>query len=156
LVLFPNPTIASGGNLMEKNTSLTRTISALLLFLSLSFFFTSAQAVSLYKWTDEEGNVHYSQSPPEDRNAEEMQVKDEPVPETPEQAMDSAPPEGIGQDPERLKIRQRKCEIARNNLAVYEASNRVQKEDGSIIVMSEEMRKMKIEEAQEKVKEFCP
>lgn len=142
---------------MEKNTSLTRTITALLIFLSLSFFITGAQAVSLYKWTDEAGNVHYSQSPPEDRNAEEMQVKDEPAPEMPEQeqAMDSAPPEGIGQDPERLKIRQRKCEIARNNLAVYEASNRVQKEDGSIIVLSEEMRKMKIEEAQEKVKEFC-
>ncbi|MGM0594455.1 MAG: DUF4124 domain-containing protein [Pseudomonadota bacterium] len=129
---------------------------ALTLLLCTLLFATAPQAAKLYKWKDAEGNTHYSQSPPEEGEAEEMRVKDKPAqqPEQEEQEEDG-PPESAMRDAEAEEVRRRNCEIARQNLNVYQTSERIQQADGSILTLSDEMREAKIQEAEEKIEEFC-
>ncbi|MGD9386124.1 MAG: DUF4124 domain-containing protein, partial [Thioalkalispiraceae bacterium] len=48
--------------------------TGLSLLVSTAFVSTTAQAAGMYKWTDEQGNVHYSQHPPRDKQYEKMKV----------------------------------------------------------------------------------
>jgi hypothetical protein len=54
-----------------------------LLFLVLAFF---AAGSEVYKWVDEEGVVHYSDTPPEDRQAAEVSIDQPPTEEARRQA----------------------------------------------------------------------
>lgn len=145
---------------MEHSTSLTRILGVLLLFSGLAVF-APLHAASLYKWTDEEGNVHYSQTPPEKQQAEKMHVKDSPAsaqqpPAAQEEDAEAdGMPEGAGQDPAVVEAKQRNCEIARSNLEVYKSSEKIQQPDGSVITLSDEMREMKVKEAQAMVDANC-
>jgi len=130
------------------------------ILLSALFLMGTAQAAALYKWTDEQGNVHYSQSPPQNQKADRMQVKDTPAPQPDEQNGqadngEQGIPDSAGQDPAEVESRKRNCEIARSNLEIYRTSSRVKQSDGTVIVVSDEMRKAKMEEAQKLIDVFC-
>lgn len=121
-------------------------------------------AEKLYKWTDSEGNVQYTQTPPTDAEAEEMAIEVSPpqgAGETEESGTSTAPdeaggiPEGAGQDPELVEQRKRNCETARNNLRIFKEAPRLMQPDGSSIVISDEMREAKIREAEEQIERFC-
>lgn len=107
----------------------------------------SAQA-ALYKYTDEEGNVVYSQSPPESGEAKEIK----PPPPPPE------PPENEEElSPEQQKIREQfktNCENAKNNLEIYTNTKEILV-DGKIIVLSEEERTKRIKDAKSNIETFC-
>jgi len=129
-----------------------------------------AVAWAAYKWTDADGNVHYTQSPPLDGKAEEI-----------------APPPGVNtrraerklkeleattgayaeartqRKEEAAKIvaeaKQRKsnCEFARNNLAQLQSHYRyfTTSEQGERIRAAEDERQQRMQKAQDNIKEFC-
>ena len=49
-------------------------MARILLALVLSLSFTGASLAELYKWVDEEGNVHYGDCPPADCKAEQIET----------------------------------------------------------------------------------
>lgn len=130
----------------------------------------------VYRWTDENGQTVYSQSPPPDGKAEE--IKPPPPPSRPASIpgqgdADSSPPAGetekggeakgpatadtqpeVVEDPE---IKARNCQAARHNLRVYEGlgSRLVKREDGSIYRPNEEERQQKIDESRAQVEKYC-
>ncbi|MBA2410057.1 MAG: DUF4124 domain-containing protein [Gammaproteobacteria bacterium] len=137
----------------------------MLLFLS-----TAGAETKVYKWTDEEGKVHYTQTPP--AGADTTTIKLAP------------PPVSAGQPDERLikqledfeqrrqardasrqdqaemkntnKIRADNCTQAQENLVTLESHGQVTlKEGDSYRKLSEEERQAKISEAQGHIKEFC-
>ncbi len=132
---------------------------ALLLAL-LSAALTSAQAAGLYKWTDENGTVHYSQIPPTERPAEVLtpEPSNPPAPAAADTAANgnSPLPEGMiqGNDaPDQLT--RKNCEAAQTNLATYQSFNKIIEPDGTELVLSNEMREAKIREAQEQIRLYC-
>lgn len=52
-------------------------LSFLLVSVLLALFFTSGNALadSVYKWVDEDGNIHYSQKPPEGKDSEVINTR---------------------------------------------------------------------------------
>jgi hypothetical protein len=143
---------------LAKHTRITGKVG----FLFFLLFFGTAQAASMYKWIDEEGNIHYSQVPPEDQEAQKIEAEASPPPpsapesKTESDAPDILPPglqptgaEGAGE------LDRQKCFEARRNLEVLMRQREVTLPDGKKMVFSEEMRRQKIDEAREEMKRYC-
>ena len=130
-----------------------------------------AQAAS-YKWVDEQGEVHYSQTPPP--SGDYTVIGDPPRPDvTPEQAAAElrakeaafAERRTATQEAADERARQaaaataraRDCETARANLAQYTANPRILFTDasGQVIRLPEEQRQAKISEAQAQIEKYC-
>lgn len=136
-----------------------------LLRLSLAAFavaFAATASAAMYKWTDQEGNVQYSQTPPPEGDAIEIS----PPPAVKAPAPLKAPANRLVEDeenaaekapltPEQQAVYQRNCEAARANLDTYRTATRVQQADGQIVDMNDENRQTKIQQAEEQVKKFC-
>lgn len=130
---------------------------------------TTAQA-GMYKWTDEQGNVHYSQQPPRDKQYEKMKVDKAPRSANTPSESTSATGSGnggtsSGQNPEsktvedeiskNAAVRSQNCEAAKKNLQVYQIYRRVKGEDGKIRVVSEKEREEQIQRSKDAIREFC-
>lgn len=139
-----------------------------------------ALAERVYKWTDENGVVHYGSRPP--ANAQEVDsvdLKSAPPPpppsgETSAQSssakVDTPPPEAVEVDPAvqgtqefdqqiASQVKQENCRRARHNLEVLQVTPRVgqQQEDGSMeyVRLDDEQRAARMAEAQQQIDEFC-
>lgn len=143
-------------------------VCCLALLCSLPFL---AQA-QIYKWTDENGQVNYSQEPPVDLPAEQIKAPPPPPidPEIAQQELDAliedqqaaeaaeAEQQQAEQEAEQAEqIRQENCQTARNNLEQYQNNpgRRVMNADGEVTRPTEEERQEKIAEFQQQVDEFC-
>lgn len=136
-----------------------------LLLVAMAAGFATSAGAAMYKWTDPQGNVHYTQEPPPEGNAKEMA----PPPRV------SAPPASKGifsndadeadetksaegekpLTPEQQEIYKRNCEAARGNLETYKTARRIQEADGGVVVMDDEIRAKKMQQAEEQIKKFC-
>jgi hypothetical protein len=134
---------------------------------------TASQAIAaMYKWVDEDGNVHYSQQPPPGASRERV-------------APPPPPPTGAGAPSERLQQqldalderkaqeqeaaseraertlsaaeRSARCQQARNTLATLQSRGRVRMRDaqGVYTRLDETERQAAIERAQQQIAEFC-
>ncbi len=146
-----------------------------LYFVHISLIFTGiflsfSINAAMYKWVDEDGNTHYSQSAPVDNtDVEEIEppskvdtesaankVKNE------NETADKLRDDRITKKEEKLKAEEdaiaekQKCEQARKRLASYQR-NRVnlKNSDGSNRVISEEERQSEIAKSKENIKTFC-
>lgn len=126
----------------------------------------------IYKWTDDNGQVNYTQEPPADRPAEQLKAPP-PPPIDPEKAQQQveeliesqdaaeaaeAEREKAAQEAEQAEqIRAENCQTARNNLEQYQNNpgRRVMNADGEVTRPTEEERQEKIAEFQQQVDEFC-
>ena len=132
-----------------------------------------AENQNMYKWTDDQGEVHYSQFPPSGGKAEKMQAP-RPVPaaaadsaesdlQTQIKAMDKENEEQLqgAKDAESRakiqKIRRENCETANKNLTNLQRGGNVRYvgANGEVIRLSEEERQKRIEEANAQIKENC-
>lgn len=130
-----------------------------------------AAGAEMYKWTDADGNVHYTQTPPPDREAdtiapppppavapEEARAKAENnrkalrTPEEVEADQKQAQEEAIKRNEETYK---QNCQIARDNLQVYQSARRIREPDGTIVRITEEIRQQKIQEAEQAIEKYC-
>lgn len=140
------------------------------------FLFLSSMALAgyadVYKWVDENGQTHYSQTAPENQNAEMIKAPPPPasLPEDAQQKIDTlieqqtearkAQEEQLAkqkQDDEQKQVLENNCNLAKSNLQVYmdNPGRRVLKEDGTVIRPTEEDRQQKIQEAKQDIKEYC-
>lgn len=116
---------------------------------------SATQAATMYKWVDDDGNVHYDQSPPTDRESEKLESKTStktPTPAAAEQASDQPPK--VTED-DNTRIKKQNCEAARRNLEIYKRSAKILQPDGTELVLSDEMRAEKLRQVQEDIKKFC-
>ena len=140
-----------------------------LLLLSLLFVTGSASA-EMYKWVDEEGNTHYTQSPPPgDIQAEtiapppevdtkqavkQMQEMQEQSDDYEKQKQETA--EEQRKKEEEIERKKSNCELARKRLASYtEPRVKFVQPDGTRVRATEEERQEQIKKSQEMIDEFC-
>lgn len=109
-----------------------------------------------YKWTDENGVVHYSdQPPPDNAKAERVDLRaGGPRAERPEEDVEAAPTEGA-----RSAQSVNACEAARRNITVLEENSRVQMDldgDGTPEELTPEQREQELERARGLAALLCP
>ncbi len=137
----------------------------------------AAPAVTVYKWVDERGRVHFSDQP-RGHAVESVQVRtggryvEEPPPAepAPKKAEEQAAAAGDGRqqaalspaearkaERERRKQRRKNCALARENLARNERISRMYRvdESGARIWLTEAEREAVLEKARRDVKHWC-
>jgi hypothetical protein len=146
------------------------TRSALLLALLLNA--PLCHGAGIYKWVDENGQVHYSQTAPSNTRAEQMQ-KAPPPADDPDavrgdlqrqlDALDerrAARDEAFAEEKKReevASIRKQNCETARKNLANLRqgGEKRYMTPDGEIVRLTDEERARRIEDAKQGIRDNC-
>ena len=126
----------------------------------------------IYKWVDDSGAVHYSQTPPPDAQAQEM--KPAPGPADDPAAISGKLQKQVDAMEERLseqregaadaqqwaeiqKIRRDNCATAKANLAkLQQGGNRAYRTpDGEVVRLTEEERQRRINETNRQIQENC-
>ena len=140
----------------------------LLLAIFLSF---PGMSYGAYKWVDEEGNVHYTQTKPEDVTEAEK-IKPPPGPETEKALLDLREDQSRSTTLENEREKKRIEEINRKNLAENkkkncESTTEILKQlqnyervktvdaDGTVRWASDEEKQSQIEEAKANVRKWC-
>lgn len=131
-----------------------------------------AQAV-IYKWTDENGQTVYSETPPPKGTAGTRLKEAPPPPIDPNTALESLRNRSEAfdkrqeergkqenetqQSAERDQQNQENCERLRSNLEVLKVRNQVREKTGEdqYTVLSEEQRQARIKETQERIQKEC-
>ena len=129
----------------------------------LSLLVSTSLYAATYKWTDESGNVVYSQQPPKSGPYELIKgLKhsrgSNSASGTAEQSESDNPSEGGGSEnlsAEDKKLKEQNCDAAKKNLAVYKVYTRVKGSDGKVTTLSDEDRQKRMEEAQNQIDLFC-
>lgn len=131
---------------------------------------TLGMAAQVYQWTDAEGNVHFSQSPPPATAAQRLEVKPPPPasdPGTPDwrkeaEAFEQRRTERKKREAEAArkaaeeKRRAAHCEKARSTLATVTSHGRVRLIRGDdAVVLTEEERQALIRRLEQQIQEFC-
>lgn len=146
-----------------------------LLVFSMATLLASGVALGseIYKWTDDEGNVHYVDRPtgqPDETRLDiyssrtdnaavqaRVQARRE-ARATAEQVASEAPPEMTKEEIRAEQAeRQQKCEMYRARLEQYLRSQRLYKEDdaGERVYLDEEQTLAARDRVQEQIKEYC-
>jgi len=128
-------------------------------------------AAEMYKWTDTDGNVHYSQSPPPQGQFQTLKpnasATTRPVQsDTAKTAIQPAEEAPQAVDPEQEKREQQRkqleadiaeynCAAAREQIEIYKNYKRIQDTQGNISVLSDEERAAKIKAAEKTIKKYC-
>lgn len=130
-------------------------------------------AAGAYKWVDDEGNVHYSQQPPDSGTgaAEKLHLQSSPPDTGPseeeleleqkrEQAMEKLEQEKAErrqQEQERAELYKRNCEIATGRLKSLENTGMVRAldEEGNMTRITEEEHQRRIRETRANKEKYC-
>jgi len=130
----------------------------ILLFTTMMILASTAFA-GLYKWVDDEGNVHYSQKPPENKPYKTIKAPP-PAPQTSKPVEFSEEESDIektikAETAKNQKLREENCAIGKNNLKSYQTFRRIRSKDGSVRVIDDKERKEQIESAKQLIRDFC-
>jgi len=142
-------------------------------------FLTSVDAKQkYYKWTDADGNIHYSESKPENKSVSEVKVSSKKPSITSTKSIDenssatinntstemSANEKAIDEYNEKEKARVEKyqqeenCKAAKQNLATLQKTQRVRRIDpktGESIRMDDSQRMKALASAKKLIKDVC-
>lgn len=143
--------------------------TGLSLLICLILLMPQASAAPMYKWVDENGNVHYGEHAPPKARVEVIK----PVrvngteQDDPKDAMKKLREKNKAIDEARQKTQaeqkkkadeqaryKKNCEIARNNLATYQRTKKIRKGDQVVRISDEEWQK-KVDESRAMIKKFC-
>lgn len=136
-----------------------RYLSTLPLALMLLACGTTAIASEVYRWTDERGVVHYSDTPPDSSKFERVNVRtgatrSEPEPQPEVTAETTAPTAQASA--EDAATRARHCDSARRNLIALNSSLDVTGEfEGESRLLTAEERQDQIDRNQRLVERYC-
>lgn len=141
--------------------------------LVLAMIVTPASAEKIYKWVDEQGNIHYGSDKPVDAPAERMRVNtdktgavagqralaaeqkkiDDAAKAVREKGIPAQPP--VPSLPAK-EVKQR-CQQARDNLARIESRGqmRIRDEKGNITYATDEAKQQRIAAAKKAIREYC-
>jgi len=143
--------------------------SCLVFFLSVCSFVVQAD---VYKWVDEDGQVHYSQQAPVEQQAEMIKAPPPPAIDagTAQWKLDNLINEQKKQQYQRnveknmknyhssqKEQRQENCKKSKYNLQQYQnnPAKRVLGSDGNVTRPTEEQRQQKIQQLQQDVNQYC-
>ena len=137
----------------------------------LSLLFAASSHAGLYKWTDDKGQIHYSDRQPDKEKAQTLNPKtslpsgvdkeksalDKQVEEMnkrlEEEKQQQEEAEKIAKEKE---LRKKRCQTLRDNMQVMLTKNRVSKiVDGKRVVMPYEERVEKMEKMRKEIEEAC-
>ena len=131
---------------------------------------SSAWAGNFYRWVDEEGVTHYSESAPQGVNAEEVRTHRAPPSvtgrqpaegtsdETRDERRDGAQQSRNEDTADTDDEHSRNCEAHRANLELLEASPRVRIEDpesGEMRYLDDDERQQMLDETRREIEEHC-
>jgi len=123
-------------------------------------FAMPASAEQVYKWVDDKGVTHFSQTPPDKENAQTLDVRTAPATPAPESAPADATKDA-GAKPERTeeqrKQRAERCKAAKEALAKLEGSEPVVRygEKGEQIPVADDERPKFIEQVKKVIGQQC-
>ena len=131
-------------------------VMRIVLLATLMIFAGSASA-GLYKWVDNEGNVHYSQKPPRNQQFKRLKAPP-PAPEDGKPLYKSNKPTtkvkgatAAEETAKNKKIRAENCEKAKKNLSNMQVHRRIRDKDGNVIVLDDNVRSKNIENAKQAI-----
>jgi hypothetical protein len=144
-------------------------ICALLVFATAS---PAADTQDIFKWTDDQGEVHYTQFPPPGRKAEKLREAPPPAqsPEIQQNDLQKQVDTMEQQNEEQLqgakdakqwadiqKIRRSNCETAHKNLVNLQRGGNVRYmgPNGEVIRLTEEERQKRLDETNKQIEENC-
>lgn len=133
----------------------------ILLLTTLMIFSCSASA-GLYKWVDDEGNVHYSQKRPPNQQFKRLKAPP-PVPAASkplyqsEQAKQSkgGNDTAAAETAKNEKARETNCANAKKNLNAYQVYRRIRDKEGNVTVIDDKVRASQIAKAKQAINDFC-
>ena len=150
-------------------TNLFSNITKISLFVC-GILFCIAASAEMYKWVDEDGNTHYSQSPPVS-DVEVETIKPPPTIdidaankalEEQKKKADKLKDERLTAKEEKKKAeeetaqKQKECDMAKKRLASYQRPRvNVKNPDGSLRVIEEEERQAEIKKSKEYIEKAC-
>lgn len=139
----------------------------------LSLGLGSYTQAATYKWTDEQGNVIYSQQPPAEKDKEYQRMRGLPKStsgsssryksSTDSSAESSASESGGSDDSSASKettakakeTREKNCAAAKSNLELYTTYRRFPDKDGNMTRMDDNERQKRIQESEQQIQDFC-
>lgn len=148
---------------------------ALALIMAAGIVVSAVSQAAIYRWVDEQGQVHYTETPPpagnQDRGTrvrtlgpptgavEQGRQRSQAIQEqlkSIEKARAEANEKQARQAEDSAR-REANCEAAKSNLAKLEVrtNRRFQDSDGNVTMMTEEERLRKMEEAREQIEKNC-
>ncbi len=136
-----------------------------ILLLATLLVVSASASAGLYKWVDENGNVHYSQKPPRDKQYKKLRAP-APVTTSPQPLYKSVKikPDAPTKEDEFIaskqaeikRLRAKNCKQSRENLKNYQIYRRFKNnKTGEVTIITEEERARQLEKARQGIKEFC-
>jgi hypothetical protein len=149
-----------------------RRISVIWVMLVFAASAAAADSQNLYKWTDDRGEIHYTQFPPPGKAALKMRVSAPDAGDasgagtSPQQDADSMEKRKAAQDKaaveekqqaEKEAIFKKNCTVAHDNLAKLQETGkrRFRMPDGEVRHLTETERQSAIDKANQQIAEFC-
>lgn len=133
-----------------------------ILLLTAIIIFASSASAGLYKWVDDEGNVHYSQKRPADQQFERLKApapapeNSKPLYQTETETKKSKNTNTTSAETAKNKeVRATNCAIAKKNLNAYQVYRRMRDKDGNVTVIDDKVRAQQIEQAKQAINDFC-
>lgn len=125
------------------------------------FIFASSASAGLYKWVDNEGNVHYSQKKPKNQQFKKLKAPS-PAPtsskslyQQPTDKKNKVSNAAATETAKNEKIRAENCEKAKKNLNAYQVYRRMRDKDGNVTIVDDNTRANNIKNAQQAINDFC-
>ena len=131
------------------------------LLLTIMMIIATSASAGLYKWVDNEGNVHYSQKPPANKQFKRLKAP----PSAPESAKPlyesskaTAKEKGgtaAAESAKNKEIRAKNCVQAKKALTNYQLHRRVRDKKGNVTVLDDKVRAKQIESAKQAISNYC-
>lgn len=142
---------------------ISRLITGLILALSL---FPAAVNAGVYKWVDQQGNVHYGSQRPEDAEAERMKLDIPPTMPKTATAEETEDKEGAkkevklkdeGDQEKATKERTEYCANERKRLQTATSNKEIHEKDasGNVKALNTEARNQRINKIKDNIAKYC-
>jgi len=129
------------------------------LLLTILMIFAGSAYAGLYKWVDNEGNVHYSQKRPLGKQYKRLKAPaSAPENSKPLYSSSSKKSENDAVSAEtdkNAKLRQTNCARAKKHLNTYQVYSRIRGKDGVVRNIGAEERNREVNKAKQLISDFC-
>ena len=133
-----------------------------ILFLATLMIISLSASAGLYKWVDDEGNVHYSQKRPLNQQFKRLKAP-APAPDAskPLYQSEQAKQNKEGNDTaaaeteKNEKKRAANCANAKKKLNTYQVYRRIRDKDGNVTIVDDKVRASQIAQAKQAINDFC-
>lgn len=131
-----------------------------IVLLTAMMIFASSASAGLYKWVDNEGNVHYSQKRPANKQFERIKAP-AAAPENSKPLYETSNPEtksgatAAKETAKNKEIRASNCKKAKKNLNNYQVHRRLRDKEGNVTIIDDKERAKQIENATKAISNYC-